>query len=389
MNEAEVDRQWVHLQYPEVAQYLETYGFSRSQGMVNLEAVLMRPRGRQSSTVLIYMHPASTLQLLPLPNAMAAAGAHVLCAGSRYPKNDSALIMEKVLLDLGAYVRHAKEVWNYRNVVLVGWSGGGSLSMFYQAEAENPTIRATPAGDPVDIVGAGLMPVDGVVFHAAHLSRAQLLRDWIDPSVRDELDPDNRDAELDIYNPANPNKAPYSATFIEHYRAAQIGRIRRITARVKEALAELQQRGGAEVERGFVVHRTMADPRFLDMDLDPNKRPPNWCYLGNPETVNNGPVGLARFSTLRSWLSQWSIDDTRADALACASRISVPLLTVENGADDAVPQPHTGLVHAAAATTDKTFLLLPEATHYYVNQPEMLQQVTASTLGWLKERDMH
>ncbi|MEK5764996.1 alpha/beta hydrolase, partial [Acinetobacter junii] len=83
---------------------------------------------------------ASTLQLLPVPRAMAATGAHVLCAGSRYQRNDTALIMEKVFLDLSAYIRHAKQVWGYRHVVLVGWSGGGALAVSYQAEAEDPRI---------------------------------------------------------------------------------------------------------------------------------------------------------------------------------------------------------------------------------------------------------
>ena len=57
----------------------------------------------------------------------------------------------------------------------------------------------------------------------------------------------------------------------------------------------------------------MADPRWLDPAVDPNDRKPGWCYLGEPRIVNNGPVGLARFSTLRSWLSQWSYDDANAD----------------------------------------------------------------------------
>ena len=117
--------------------------------------------------------------------------------------------------------------------------------------------------------------------------------------------------------------------------------MRRITASVKDTLATLKARNTAELERGFVTHRTLAEPRFLDPVLDPNDRKPNWCYLGNPETANTGPVGLARFSTLRSWLSQWSIDDSNADGVRCAAQISVPLLAIENSADDAVPQPHT------------------------------------------------
>ena len=91
-----------------------------------------------SDTVYIFMHPASTLQLLPMPQALADAGLHVICAGSRYPKNDTALIMEKVAVDLGPYVRRAREDLGYRTVVLVGWSGGGSLSLFYQSQAESP-----------------------------------------------------------------------------------------------------------------------------------------------------------------------------------------------------------------------------------------------------------
>src|SRR3546814_2719793 len=107
-----------------------------------------------------------------MPAALADAGLHVLCAASRYAKNDSALIMEKVVIDMGAWVRHAREAMGYEKVVLVGWSGGGSLSLFYQAEAEQPSITQTPAGDEVDLVGTGLSPADGIVFIAAHLSRS-------------------------------------------------------------------------------------------------------------------------------------------------------------------------------------------------------------------------
>lgn len=383
-----VQTEWIHIQYEEKASFNETYGFSGNQGSVNVEGILMRPKDRPSKTLLIFMHPTSTLQLLPVPKAMAQAGAHVLCAASRYAKNDAALIMEKVVLDLGAYIRHAKQVWAYEKIVIVGWSGGGSLAMFYQAEAEQPGITHTPAGDPVNIRDAGLIPADAVIFQAAHLSRGHLLVDAIDPSVRDELHPDDRTPELDIYSPDNPNQPPYSAEFITHYRSAQLARMRKITSWVKSTLCELKELKTGEVERGFVIHRTLADPRFLDPALDPNGRKPLWCYMGNPETVNSGPVGLARFSTLRSWLSQWSLDDARGDGLACAARVSAPLLVIENSADDAVPQPHTGMLFAAAGSPDKTMQVIQGATHYYAGQPELLAEATGLILTWLRERGL-
>lgn len=382
----DVQTEWVHLQYAERSAFTETYGFSGSQGAVNLEGIRFRPQGQASDTLMVFMHPASTLQLLPVPRAMAASGAHVLCAGSRYQRNDTALIMEKVLLDLGAYIRHAKEVWGYRHVVLVGWSGGGSLAVSYQAEAEDPRITQTPAGDPVNVKGAGLIPADAVIYQAAHLSRAHLLVEAIDPSVRDELNPDDREVELDIYDPRNPNQPPYSDAFVVRYRAAQLARMRRITAWARQTLQTLKDRGTGEVERPFIVHRTLADPRFLDPALDPNDRKPRWCYLGNPETVNSGPVGLARFTTLRSWLSQWSLDDSCGNGLENAKRMRAPLLAIENSADDAVPTTHPKMLFEAAASADKSYRIIQGATHYYAGQPELLNEATTLIRGWLSER---
>jgi len=79
----------------------------------------------------------------------------------------------------------------------------------------------------------------------------------------------------------------------------------------------------------------MADPRWLDPNVDPNERTPGTCYLGDPQVVNMSPVGLARFSTLRSWLSQWSYDDAHGDGVDCGRDIAVPALVIGNLADDA------------------------------------------------------
>jgi len=384
----ETIQEWIALRYTEPRAFSETYGFAGSQGYVNVEGLLMKPRGHASDTLMVYMHPSVTQHGLPVPQSLPGLGFHVLCANNRYVKNDSALIMEKVLLDLGAWIRHAKDVLGYKRIVLCGWSGGGPLMLFYQSQAEHPTITDTPAGDPVDVKGARLIPADAVIFQAASVSRAHILVEAIDPSVRDELNPDDRDVTLDIYDPANPNQPPYTADYIAIYRAAQYRRVRKIAAWVKAMLAELQRRGTGEVERGFVTHRTLADPRWVDATVDPNDRKPGACYVGVPETANNGPVGLGRFSTLRSWLSQWSIDDTRANGLLCAPQISVPFLAIENGADDGAPQPHVQMIYDVVGSTDKTMHVVRHANHYYAGQPELLAEANTLIQSWLRSRGL-
>ena len=380
----EVSADWVHIKFSEKNAFKEFYGFAGNQGVVNLEGIRYLPKGVAPHTLLVYMHPASTLQLLPMPRAMAERGVHVLCAASRYARNDSALIMENVVVDLGAYIRHAKQVWGYKQVVLAGWSGGGSLALYYQQQAENPTVTLTPAGDPCNIMTSELIPADGFIFQAAHISRAVVLADWIDPCVLDENDPDKRDPALDLYNP--DIKPPYSAEFLLAFRAAQLARIRRRTAWVKQTLEDLRRKRGLEMERGFVTHRTMAEPRFLDATIDPNDRPIGSCFMGKPETVNTGPVGSARFSCLRSWLSQWSIDDTHANGEKCATGISVPMLAIEHSADDAVPQTHTQRIFDAAGSADKTMQCIKGATHYFSGQPELLALAAESCVNWMQGR---
>lgn len=380
----EVVYDYIPLRYEEPRAFVDTYGFAGSQGFVHIDAVLMRPKDTPSKTVLVFMHPSVSQHILPVPKALAGEGAHVLCAQNRYFKNDSALVFEKVLLDLGAMIRHARQVLGYQKVVLVGWSGGGPLITYYQSQAENPTVTQTPAGDAVNLRGAGLLPADGVIFQAASVSRARILAEYIDPSVTDETNPQARLPELDIYDPANPNRPPYTPAYVARYRAAQLARMRRITAWVKDQLAELKQRGGAAQERAFCVHRTMADLRWFDLAVDPNERKLGVSFIGDPESANNGPVGFARFCTLRSWLSQWSIDDSLADAEQCVRHIRVPLLVIENGADDGAPAAHVRAVYAAAVSPEKQMVRIPGANHYYAGQPELLEMANQATWDWLR-----
>lgn len=133
-----------------------------------------------------------------------------------------------------------------------------------------------------------------------------------------------------------------------------------------------------------MTHRTLAEPRFLDASIDPNDRQIGHCYLGVLETVNSGPIGLARFSTLRAWMSQWSLENSNAAGEACAARIHAPLLAIEHAADDAAPQPDIGLMVAAYASADKTKHRIAGANHYFNGQPERLAESVALISEWVE-----
>lgn len=360
----------------------DTYG--GIAGVVGLQAHHLKP-DTPSDTVVIFMHPMGIMHYLPMPMGLAAAGVHCLTAVSRYPNNDNALIMEKVLVDLGEWVRYAREHLGYRNVVLGGWSGGGSLSLFYQQQALRHDITATPAGDPVDL--SRLTPVDGMMLLAAHVSRSGTLTEWLDPSVIDEADPARRDPAWNLYADPPPARPPYPAGWVAEFRARQIERNRRITSWARQELTSARLRDGPHAERAFIVHGTMADPRWLDPSLDPNDRKPGQCYLGDPRLINDSPGGLGRYSTLRSWLSQWGIDTSRADGIACGADCRIPTLVVGNSADDACTPSHTQRLFDAVAATDKVMHTIRGATHYYAFQPDKLAEAVRVVQEWLRSRD--
>ena len=372
--------------FAEKSEFKDTY--AGPMDLVALEAHLLKPKNRPSKSVIVFMHPVGGGAYLPMVSALAKAGFHVIYCNSRYRGADAALIMEKVAADLGACIRDAKERLGYEKVILAGWSGGGSLSMFYQAEAEDPRVTHTPAGDPYDLTARRLIPADGIMLLAAHVSRAITLTEWMDPSVLDESDPSQRDIELDIYDPACPNQPTYSDTFVERFRAAQIARNRKITSWVQNKLTELRSAGQHQEEFAFIVHRTMCDVRWLDPAIDANERKLGWCYLGDPRLVNNGPVALARFNTLRGWMSQWSFDHSNANGLTAAPRISVPALVIGNTADDACTPSHTHRLFDAFRHDNKQLKEVAGANHYYFGQNDKLAEAVGYCTEWLQQQNL-
>ena len=319
------------------------------------------------STAIVFCHPtANFLGHYALPG-LAARGFGAVGLTTRYVGNDSSLILENCLLDIGSMVRHLREELGYERVVLVGNSGGASIVPYYQAQAVKPTVTQPPGGGP-DLTTAGLTPADAVVMFMAHPSRARLSTEWLDPAIVDETDPFRRDSALDVYS--GEHAAPFSADFISTYRAAQFERNRRIS---RWAEAKLDSLPGGLDDFPFVVHGTCADLRFLDGAIDPSDRPIGVSLWGAPEIANMLPAGIGRYSTLRSWLNQWSIDHTFGNALQWLPDVQVPVL-IEYGTADVTVLPHMGKEMHAAAGEGAEQISVPDAGHYFEGTPELLEQ---------------
>lgn len=375
---------------PYLVLHQETSGFKDvyggAGGTVVVECMKIALKDTESKSVIVFSHPIGSGAFLPLVSALAYAGHHVIYCNPRYRGNDTALIMEKCVADLGACLTHARETLGYENIILGGWSGGGSLSLFYQDQAEQPTLTHTPAGDPYDLTAANLPPVQGIMLLAAHISRAMTLTEWIDPSISDETRPFERTPDLNIFDPANPNQPAYSPDYEARYRAAQIARNRRITAWAQQTLEDLRKAGEPNAERAFTVHGTMADLRWTDPTQDPSDRRPRTCYLGEPKVANDGPVGLARFSTLRSWLSQWGYDTTNSTGLGNATRISCPVLVINNTADLACTPSNAQRLFDAVGHGDKEKHDIKNADHYYIERPDLLPEAVRICSDWLSRK---
>lgn len=232
------------------------------------------------------LFPCNTI-ICRYPIALARSGLHVLMCQSRYT-NDSSLLMEKCVKDLATYIAYAKDKLGYDTIVLVGWSGGGSLSVFYQSQATLiPSQRVT---FPFNLSNIELPKADALIVIAAHASRARILTECLDPSIYfmrrgDNKEEDSKLQHLNLYGKHAP-LPPYTKMYLKEFRQAQIARSLRITAWARKQV----QNGDSD--SCFLLEGTMADPRWLDFTCDRNDRPnERICYLGDPEVANDMPTG--------------------------------------------------------------------------------------------------
>lgn len=345
-----VERVWVSSTSPTAPR--AGHGPNPCQGLYH------HPSGRSPEIAFIATHYDVDFTEHYLAGPLAARGFGFLGWNTRYRGNGTHFLLEHALVDIGVGVRWLREVAGARTVVLLGNSGGGSLMAAYQSQATDPWIPASH-GLQLPAAAEDLPTGDLYVSLNAHPGRPEVLTAWLDPSVVDENDPLSRDAELDLFDEGRT--LPLDPEFVARYRAAQEARNDRIT---EYALAELERMSAAGAgDRVFDVHRSWADPRFVDLTIDPSDRRPG-CYAGDPRRANSGPFGIGRTSTLRTWLSMWSLRTSACRGTASLGRITCPTLVIQSMADRGVFPSDARAIHEALGSDDTELHLVP-GEHYF------------------------
>ena len=383
---------------------------ARSQGV-------LYSNGSERTAVCV-IHPRGDVSRHYTIPPLVESGYAVLAQQSRWPGNDAAASHELLLLDIAAAVTELRRR-EFEQVVLLGYSGGGSVYAFYQAQAvasAGTRLRETAGGDELDLGKFDLPPADGIVFMSAHLGAGKTLMTEIDPSVVDERDPLSVDPDLDMYDPRNGFKTPpessrYSAEFLERYRPAQIARVARIDAiarsliedqRYYRAIADepdfgrLSERRQAFVLRRAVqgrilsVYRTDANPAVADLSLDASSRTYGSLMAVRPDLANYTDQGFAKYLTPRAWLSLWSGLSSRASLLDNLPSVTVPTLVVCYMGDNAIYPVHAEAILKTSPAADKSIVYV-DGDHFGFPLPSATDRDPRGTamshlVGWLQAR---
>lgn len=362
-----------------------------------------------ADTVVCIMHPREFMACHYFVPDIVGAGFAAWSQSPRSVGNDLRLEHEFALFDVAAGLKFLRES-GFRNIVLLGNSGGSGLFSFYVQQSGLPgeqRIARTPGGRPTNLAALDMPKVDGMIFVAPHPGQGALLLQCIDPSVSDEVDPLSVDPSLDPFDPLNgfagpPQSSRYSPEFIARYRAAQIARVQRLdeTARqfISERLAARQRTkaGGNLDDRRRAGHsaimtiwRTDADLRNFDLTLDPSDRPYGSLWGKDPFTSNLGSVGFARLCSPESWLSTWSGLSSNATLAKTASSIIQPTLLVEYTGDPACfPSVVRGIYETIGASDKRHERVRGDHHGRALRQGEEAGRYVAGRLlqDWLREK---
>jgi alpha-beta hydrolase superfamily lysophospholipase len=114
----------------------------------------------------------------------------------------------------------------------------------------------------------------------------------------------------------------------------------------------------------MVIYRTQANPRYLDLTIDPSERDLGSIFSPRPDLHNFHAFGLARTVTPAAWLSTWSGLSSHANLIRNLPAVTVPTLVVGAMADQDIFIADAHAEFTASGAADKSLEMIEGADHF-------------------------
>jgi pimeloyl-ACP methyl ester carboxylesterase len=354
-----------------------------------VKGALYKPdSGPTPHVAVLLIHRTSNFLSHIATTELAKRGFLVLAMNPRSDNNESAVHFEENALDIKSGIEFLRRQPGITKIVLLGHSGGGPATSFYEAVAENgPSFCRGPQKlIECDEALAGLPRADGLLLVDAHPGVSVNGLRSLNPAVTDERDPSKIDPALDPFRPDNgydPKRPQYSDAFKQRYFKAQAERMNRLIDLAREKLKSRDD-DVFLVARGEGARLMELDPSVHHSTVKPRKLLKNDGTVVTQIVESVRPIGRGsekqnasftsgtRLLTARSFLSanairaRDSMDDidwcSSNNSTPCALKaVSIPLLVTAMGAHYFI---RDNEIHFdVAASTDKDFIVIEGATH--------------------------
>ncbi len=359
-------------------------------------ALYVPDSGPAPHTAFLTIHRTSNFMNMIGTGELAKRGFMVLGMNPRSDNNEASVNFEEISLDIKQGIEFLRKQAGITKVILIGFSGGGPSTTFYQAVAEKGISYCQGPNKLTQCSNAlaGLPPADAMLLLDAHPGNTINGLRSLNPSVLDENDLSKIDPALDpfdVKNGYNPSgHSTYSAEFMDRYFKAQSARMNRLIDKALAMREEIKQGKGKTLDDvPFIVYRNRARLMDFSMSIHPGTTRPQKLIKNDgtisTEIVRSVRVGLAEnarldktlsngtmFLTLTSFLSANAIrsKDSIVDIDWCSAnnstpcalkQITVPILVTAMGGHYFIAD--NEIHYDVAVSKDKDYVVIEGAVH--------------------------
>lgn len=313
---------------------------------------------------------------------LAKRGFMVLGMNPRSDNNEASVNFEEIALDIKQGVEFLRKQSGIEKVILIGFSGGGPSTTFYQATAEKGVVfcqdpnKLTRCPDTL----ANLPKADGMLLLDAHPGNTVNGLRSLDPSVVDEDDPTKTDASLDPFdekNGFNPNGlSTYTQEFMDRYFKAQAARMNRLIDKAV-ALRDATKAGKGKTtdDAPFIVYRNRARLSDFSMSIHPGTVEPR-KLIKNDGTISTEIIRSVRVPTESKRLNRTLSNGTMF--LTVTSFLSANALRAKDSINEIDWCSANNSTPCALKQITVPILITAMGGHYFIRDNEIHYDVSAS-----------